>query len=163
MSLFAAIDADAIFFNRLDANEILGTCSKHSFELEDTHWPSAEHYYQASKYQGKLREKIRQSDHPEQAIKLGRNIFRRKRSDWQKIRDVIMTRAMYCKCKTYAEVENALLETGDRSLANNAFGEYYWGVGRDGRGQNRFGKILQNVREKLREEKKLKDDEHATT
>ena len=153
MNLFAAVDTDAIFFNRLDANELLGTCSKHSFELEDSVWLSAEHYYQASKYRGSLRDKIRACENPEQAIKLGRGIFRKKRSDWNKIRDVIMTRAMYCKCKTHTEVEQALLATENRPLANNTFGDYYWGVGRDGRGENRFGKILQNVRQKLRDEK----------
>lgn len=157
MGLFSAVNADAVLLNRLDANEILGTCSKHGFELEERVWLSAEHYYQASKYQGALRDKIRQCDNPEQARKLGRSIWRRKRSDWKKVRDVIMTRAMYCKCKAHGEVEAALLDTEDRPLANNAYGEYYWGIGRDGRGQNRFGKILQNVRNKLREEKLLEE------
>jgi predicted NAD-dependent protein-ADP-ribosyltransferase YbiA (DUF1768 family) len=30
--------------------------------------------------------------------------------------------------------------------------DYYWGVGRDGRGYNVFGKVLMAVRDKLMEE-----------
>lgn len=152
MNLFTAVTADAVLINRLDPNEPLGTCSMHGFELEDLYWPSAEHYYQATKYEGKLRESIRTSDHPRTARRLGRNIFKRKRPDWKKIKVTVMTRAIYTKCKTHQEVADALMATEDKPLASNAFGEYYWGVGRDGRGKNQYGKILQRVREKLRSE-----------
>lgn len=154
MNLFSAIPADAVLINRLDPNELLGTCSRHGFELEDLYWPSAEHYYQASKYQGGLREQIRASDHPTQARKLGRSIFRRKRSDWKKIRTTVMTRAIYTKCRAHQEVAEALLSTEDKHLADNAYGDYFWGVGRDGRGQNEYGKVLLRVRDKLRQEAK---------
>jgi predicted NAD-dependent protein-ADP-ribosyltransferase YbiA (DUF1768 family) len=30
--------------------------------------------------------------------------------------------------------------------------DYFWGCGRDRRGENMYGKVLMNVREKLREE-----------
>lgn len=152
MSFFSAVSADAVFVNRLDPEEILGTCSNHGFSLEDEYWVSAEHYYQATKYRGPFKEKIRNSDHPLKARKLGRGIFRRKRPDWEKVRDTVMTRAIYTKCRAHEDIASALLETGDKPLANNAYGEYYWGVGRDGRGENRYGLILQNVRARLRQE-----------
>lgn len=149
MSLFSGVSSDAVLINRLDPNEILGTCSNHGFVLEDLHWPSAEHYYQAMKYEGSIKDKIRAASHPKDARKIGRNIFRRKRSDWKKIRNIVMTRALYTKCKTHESVAEALLDTGDKPLANNRYGEYYWGIGRDGRGENHYGKILQNVRKRL--------------
>lgn len=149
MSLFSGISSDAVLINRLDPNEILGTCSNHGFMLEDIHWPSAEHYYQATKYEGSIKEKIRAAGHPSDARKMGRSIFRRKRSDWKKIRTIVMTRALYTKCKAHESVAEALLLTGDKPLADSSYGEYYWGVGRDGRGENHYGKVLQNVRERL--------------
>lgn len=152
MNLFSGIPADAILINRLDPNEILGTCSNHGFQLEDQYWPSAEHYYQATKYPSPMKEKICACDHPLQARKLGRNIFRRKRSDWKKIRETVMTRAVYTKCRAHLEVAEALLQTETKPLANSAFGEYHWGVGRDGRGKNHYGRVLQNVRDRLRME-----------
>lgn len=152
MSLFAGVSADAILINRLDPNEVLGTYSNHGFELEELYWPSVEHYYQASKYQDPLKEKIRTCEHPIQARKIGRSIFKRKRTEWKNIRATVMTRAVYTKCRAHSEVAEALLATESKPLANNAFGEYYWGVGRDGRGMNCYGKVLQNVRERLRME-----------
>lgn len=149
MSLFTGVAENALLINRLDPNEILGTCSDHSFILDEQEWSSVEHYYQAMKYNGSFKEKIRAKTHPLDARKMGRNIFRRKRSDWKKIRNTVMTRAVYTKCKAHPQVAEALLATGNTPLANNRFGEYYWGVGRDGRGENHYGKILQNVRERL--------------
>lgn len=161
MNLFSGIPTDAILINRLDPNEILGSCSKHGLQLEDLYWPSAEHYYQATKYQGATKEKIRTCDNPTQARKMGRSIFKRKRSDWKQIRVTVMTRAIYTKCRTHLEVTEALLETELKPLANNAFGEYFWGVGRDGRGENHYGKVLQNVRDRLRMEVEAANSEES--
>lgn len=152
MNLFSAVPADAIFLNRMSPSEILGTSSEHDFVLDELHWPSVEHYYQANKYEGKLKEKIRICSSPDKARRLGRSIFKRKRPNWQKIRSTVMTRAVYTKCKAHQDVAEALLMTENKPLANNAFGDYYWGVGRDGRGDNHYGKILQNIRERLRAE-----------
>jgi|GEM_PF-685347 len=154
MTLFSGVPTDAILINRLDPNEILGTCSEHGFQLEDLYWPSVEHYYQAAKYQNPLKEKIRTCEHPLQARKIGRSIFKRKRADWKNVRNTLMTRAVYTKCRAHQEVAEALLETGSKPLADNNFGEYYWGIGRDGRGMNNYGKVLQNVRDRLHMEAK---------
>lgn len=153
MSLFKPIDSDAIFISRIDPSEPLGSCSKHGFHLDDAQWPSVEHYFQAMKFENpELRERIRNTHHPKDARKIGRSWLRRKRPDWKQIREVVMTRAVYIKCRTHAEVAALLLETDDRQLVNNGDYDYFWGCGRDGRGHNTYGKILVNVRAKLREE-----------
>lgn len=150
MSIFKGVAENALLLNRLDPNEMLGTCSDYGFELEGLYWPTVEHYYQAMKYDGALHEKIRTSADPHKARKIGKGIFRKKRNDWQQIRPVVMTRGVYIRCRTHQIVADALLETGDTPIADNCFGEYYWGVGRDGRGENNYGKILENVRTRLR-------------
>ena len=43
-----------------------------------------------------------------------------------------------------------MLDTGGALLVENAPGDYYWGIGADGTGKNRLGRILMEVRNELR-------------
>jgi predicted NAD-dependent protein-ADP-ribosyltransferase YbiA (DUF1768 family) len=43
-----------------------------------------------------------------------------------------------------------LLATGDEEIAESAPNDYYWGVGREGTGENRLGKIIERIRAELR-------------
>ena len=153
MGIFPEIDEDAIFLSRSDPNENLGTFSRHSFELDDALWPSVEHYFQAMKFEdAEYREKIRTAAHPKKARKLGRSRFKKIRKDWAKVKTVVMTRGVYIKCRTHPEIAEQLMGTDDRKLIENSQYDYYWGCGRDRRGDNHYGKVLMNVRVKLRTE-----------
>jgi len=153
LGLFPQLDLDHIYFSRADVNEDFGSFSKHSFVLDDREWPSVEHYYQAMKFESEEeREKIRAADHPKKARKLGRSRLRKLRRDWREVKRVYMTRALYTKCKAWPEIAEKLLATGEKPLVENSQYDYYWGCGRDRRGDNNYGKILMNVREKLRSE-----------
>ena len=153
MAIFPSEDVNALFLSRSDPNQILGTFSKHGFDLEGCFWPSVEHYFQAMKFENeKYREKIRQAPHPNKARKLGRTRFRKIRKDWHKIREVVMTRGVYTKCRTHQDAHDALLDTGDKKLIESSQYDYFWGCGRDRRGHNTYGRVLMNVRKKLREE-----------
>lgn len=151
--IFKAIEDNAIYLSRSDANEPLSSYSKHGFDLDGLHWPSAEHYFQGMKSEdATLRARIAATQHPREAQRLGRSRRVKLRKDWKELRRVIMTRAVYTKCKTHPEVAKALLATGDNPLvAQNSY-DYYWGCGRDGRGYNTYGVVLMDVRDKLREE-----------
>lgn len=151
--LFPDLDANAVYFSRADVNEDFGTFSRHSFFLEDRDWPSVEHYFQAMKFEAEQdQEKIRTADHPRKARKMGRSRLRKLRRDWRKVKTVYMTRAVYTKCKAHPEIAEKLLATGDKKLVENSQYDYFWGCGRDRRGDNQYGKVLMNVREKLRSE-----------
>lgn len=153
MGIFPEEFVDAIFLSRSDVYEPLGTFSEHGFDLEGKHWPSVEHYYQAMKFEDEeYREIIRQASHPKQARKLGRKKKRKIRSDWKKVREIVMTRGVYIKCRTHEEVAQILLDTDQRTLVENSQYDYFWGCGRDRRGVNAYGRVLKNVREKLRQE-----------
>jgi len=142
-----------LYLSRSDVNEPLSSFSRHGFELDEQFWPSVEHYFQGMKFETPAdREKVRLADHPEKAKRLGRSRFRKIRRDWSKVRRVIMTRAIYTKCRTYPEIAERLLATGNTRLVENSQYDYFWGCGRDRRGYNTYGKVLMDVRSKLREE-----------
>jgi ribA/ribD-fused uncharacterized protein len=150
--IFSRRPEEAVFVSRSDPTNPLASYSKHGFELDGSDWPSAEHYYQAMKFEDPaLQEQIRLAPHPKEAAALAKKHKRAWRKDWKKLRRTAMTRAVYIKCRTHEEVAKALLRTRDRRLVENSQFDYFWGCGRDGRGDNVYGEILMDVREKLRD------------
>ena len=160
--LFADHTGEAIFFSRFDSDHPLASHSNHGFHLEDRFWPSVEHYYQAMQFvSDRDQEKIRTAESPDSATKLGkRTWFKKLRDHWKQQRATWMTRAVYTKCQTHPEVAEALLATGTTKLVENSVYDYYWGCGRDRRGENMYGQVLMNVRDKLRAEQQAPNDSH---
>jgi len=141
-----------VYVSRTDVMNPLSAFSRHGFELDGADWPSVEHYYQGMKFEDpEIRESIRTAEHPKDAQQIARKNKRKMRRDWKTVRQTMMTRAVYIKCRTHPEVAAALLATKDLDIFENSQYDYYWGCGRDQRGENVYGKILMNVREKLRE------------
>ena len=150
--IFNVTPRNDVYVSRQDVNNPLSAYSKFGFYLDDAEWPSAEHYYQAMKFEDEtIREKIRQAPHPMDTSKISKKHKKQIRKDWDKIKLTVMTRGTYVKCRTHAEVANALLKTGDKNIVENSQFDYYWGCGRDGRGENTYGKILMDIRDKLSE------------
>ena len=153
MSIFKSVPDDAVFLSREDANEPLAAWSRHGFDLDGHHWPSVEHYFQAMKFADTpLMDTIRQAGHPRDTAKIARRNFWKVRRDWKKIQLVVMTRGTYIKCRTHPDVAEALLATGDSLLVEQSLYDRYWGCGRDYRGDNYYGRMLMDVRRRLREE-----------
>lgn len=151
--IFPEVDEDAIYLSRTDVKDPLSSFASYSFELDGFEWPSVEHYFQAMKFKDlSYQNKIRRAASPAQARKLGRTRLRKIRSDWRNVREVVMTRATYIKCLSHKEILNGLLDTKDLKLVENSQYDYFWGCGRDRRGNNAFGKVLMGVRSKLGKE-----------
>lgn len=149
-NLIIGDDQQSLYFARSDINQLLGTFSAHAFMLEDKEWPTVEHYFQAMKFEaGNHQNKIILASSPKKARKLGRVRSEKIRNDWASTKTVFMTRAVYTKCKTHAEVAALLLSTGSNRLVENSQYDYFWGCGRDRRGTNSYGQVLMNVRDKL--------------
>ncbi len=144
-------EADPVYVSRLDTGNPLSTVSAHAFHLDGADWPTLEHYYQGMKFEDPAqREAIRASATPERARELAQGRPKAVRKDWKTIRETVMTRGVYIKARTHAEVAKALLMSDGHRLVENAQFDYYWGCGRDGRGHNTYGKVLMAVREKLK-------------
>ncbi len=153
MGIFPDFDEDSIYLSRTDESNPLSAYSPYPFLLDESLWATVEHYYQAMKFENTAhQEKIRTAQSPAQARKLGRTRLRKIRRDWKDVRQIVMTRAVYTQSKTHPEIALALEETADRQIVENSQYDYFWGCGRDRRGQNAYGQVLMNVRARLASE-----------
>jgi ribA/ribD-fused uncharacterized protein len=140
------------FYTTIDEYGCFSNFSRHGFELEGQYWPTAEHYFQAQKFPGTDHQRrIARARTPKEAAQLGRDRSVPLRADWESVKDDIMQRAVLRKFKTHQDIREILLSTKDEELVENAPGDYYWGCGADGSGQNKLGKFLMEVRSILRE------------
>ncbi len=72
------------------------------------------------------------------------------RADWDQVRDGVMLKAVRKKFSTHKSLRDLLLSTDETPLVEAAPGDYYWGTAADGSGENRLGRILEQVRAELR-------------
>lgn len=143
------------FYSRTDQYGDFCNYSSHGFEIDGRYWPTVEHYFQAQKFAGTVYEEtIRCARTPGDAKGGGRNKSIPLRADWESVKDEIMYRAVLRKFETHEDIRHRLLQTGDEELVESAPGDYYWGCGADGTGQNKLGKIIMAVRAQLRDSSK---------
>jgi len=150
--LFSSTEPEVVYVSRSDVTNPLAAWSQHGFELDGTQWPSVEHYYQGMKFENPdLRDAIRAAPHPKEARDMARKNKRQVRKHWKSLRRTHMIRAVYLKCRTHPEAGETLLATGSAKIVETSQYDYFWGCGRDGRGENNYGRVLMDVRGKLRE------------
>lgn len=141
------------FFSRGDAYSELSNFAPFGFDEGGLHWPTVEHYFQAQKFEGpgapEYREQIRLARSPRAAKALGRSRGFPIRPDWDSVREDVMRYALERKFAD-PRLRALLLGTGDRPLVEDSPYDRYWGAGRDGRGKNRLGVLLMELRDRLR-------------
>ena len=153
MAIFPDINQQAIFLSRSDSSEPLSSFAYSPFELDGAIWPSVEHYFQAMKFTDPEQQtNILEAKNPRQARKKGRSRLKKIRGDWKTTKQAFMTRAIYTKCRSYPEIAKQLIDSYPNQIIENSQYDYFWGCGRDRRGQNYYGKILMAVRDKLMSE-----------
>lgn len=114
-----------------------------------------EGYYQSHKFVGinnSAVEHIRNVTSPMACKKIGKSyvITDNKMKEWEEgTRDIVMKQAVYTKFITNSELSRKLIETGDSILIENSHSDTYWAGGKDGKGENKLGKILMDVRHLL--------------
>jgi ribA/ribD-fused uncharacterized protein len=124
--------------------------SAHGFELDGKWWRTSEHYFQAQKFVGTpWAENIREVGKPKDAANMGRDRRHPLRPDWEQVKEEVMMQALRAKFAAHVELRRLLLETGEEPIVENAPGDYYWGCGADGGGQNRLGHLLMELRREL--------------
>ncbi len=125
--------------------------SKHSFTLGGKLWQTVEHYFQAQKFPSTPQEEaIRLAPDPMTAKNLGQSRTVPLRPDWDVVKDAVMREAVRAKFDQHPDIRAVLLSTGGETLVEAARSDSYWGYGPDGKGQNKLGLPLMEVRDALR-------------
>ncbi len=134
--------------------------------LEGELWATVEHYYQAQKspspaYRAAIRAATtpghakRLAAPPDGPLRRSRDSWFRAhsmapRADWHEVKLEIMRWADEAKYRQHPELAAALLATGSAELVEDSPSEPFWGTGPDGHGANWAGRVLMEVRERLR-------------
>jgi ribA/ribD-fused uncharacterized protein len=166
---FAAIPPDGriLYFGRdRVAFGFLSHFHPSPIELDGEMWPTVEHFYQAQKsdhpgYREAIRAAVspglakRLAARPEAPRRASQNSWFRKnavqpRADWHDVKLDIMRRADWAKFTQNPELGDMLLATGTAELMEDSPYEPFWGQGQDGSGQNWAGRVLMEVRQRLR-------------
>lgn len=138
------------FYKEFGPLGYLASYSPHGFYKDGIYWKTVEHYYQAQKFEEEsVRQKIANALTPKEASSIGRDRIYKIRKDWRKIKKGVMYDAVYCKFKTHPDLAQKLLDTGDEEIIEETTKETYWGCGPNRDGENNYGKILCQVRERL--------------
>jgi len=140
------------FFAQSATHREFSNFAPFAIDLDGTRWAMVENYYQAQKFiDPDLRQSIGQAEQPIIAKTLADANKGAIRPDWDAIKDEVMYRAVRRKFETHPELKAMLLATGDQEIIESAPTDTYWGVGRDGTGQNKLGLIIARIRAELRE------------
>jgi hypothetical protein len=140
------------FYSKSETHSELSNFAPFPIEIDGETWPSVEHFYQASKFEDpEIRNKIRLAAKPVIAKKLAQKYSGRIRADWTGIRDAVMERALRGKLARHRKIRQLLMATGEEELIETA-PDRTWGIGRDGEGENRLGRLWTMLREELRKD-----------
>jgi ribA/ribD-fused uncharacterized protein len=138
------------FYSKSETHSELSNFARFPIEIDGEAWPSVEHYYQVSKFADpEMREKIKAAPKPVIAKKLAQKYSGRIRIDWTDVRDAVMERALRDKLARHRKIRELLMATGEEELIETA-PDRTWGIGRDGKGENRLGLLWMRLREELK-------------
>jgi ribA/ribD-fused uncharacterized protein len=139
------------FYSQSETHREFSNFAPFPIELDGLRWQTTEHFYQAQKFADpELQTKIRKAEKPVIAKKLAEKHRAAIRPDWDAVKDDVMDRAVRRKFELHPALRELLLATGEEDILEVAPTDYYWGVGRDGTGQNKLGKIIERIRAELR-------------
>jgi len=141
------------FYSTADEYGEFSNFAAYPISLQGKSWPTTEHFFQAQKFgEPKDQEEIRTANTPMLAARLGRDRKRRLRKDWESVKVGVMREALEAKFRQHEDLRRLLLSTGSAGIVEHTENDSYWGDGGDGSGRNMLGKLLMEVREKLRAE-----------
>lgn len=143
------------FRNELDKDYgFLSNRYKSRFWINGVHWPSVEHLYYASMFDRNSNafRLILDCEDPscvkpiaQECIDSGIDVL----SDFEKIEDQVVYNGIFAKFLENPDLRSKLGLTGTAPIVYINERSDYWGIGRDGRGRNRLGDLLVQVRTKF--------------
>ena len=131
----------------------LANYSNYGFTVDGVYYPTAEHFYQASKFDNpEIIQKILSCKTAREAASVGRDRNNKRIDHFKDIKLDKMYQAVYEKFQQNPDIRKKLIETGDEEIREMTDQESYWGVGPQLNGENHMGEILMRVREELKKQ-----------
>ena len=96
---------------------------------------------------------IRRVSSPMVAARMGRDRSKPLRKNWESVKEQVMRKALRAKFEQHPELRALLLATAPAKLVEHTENDAYWGDGGNGKGKNRLGYLLMELREQLAIEK----------
>lgn len=87
---------------------------------------------------------------PEIATQIGRSLEYQPHPNWDRRKCEVMYRAVWQKFTTHPSIQQTLIETNDAEIIEDSPVDYFWGCGSDRTGTNHLGRILMQVRDRLK-------------
>ena len=139
------------FFSQSKTHREFSNFAPFGIDLDGAWWATVENYYQAQKFtDADLRQSMGQADQPIVAKTLADVNKAAIRPDWEAIKDEVMYRALWRKFELHPALKAMLLATDEEDIAEANPAANYWGIGRDGTGFYKLGKIMSRIRADLR-------------
>jgi ribA/ribD-fused uncharacterized protein len=119
--------------------------------LDGKTYPTVEHYFQAMKFPNNpdYQDQIIAAKTPAAAKKLGASKVIPIRPDWDEVREDVMAKGLQAKFTQNEALKKILLSTGTKKLQEASPIDVYWGIGKSGKGKNRLGMLLMELRMEL--------------
>ena len=118
--------------------------------INDKKWATAENYFQGQKFIGSpFEEAVRQCSTARETLNLSRlpEVKQWQRKDWFEANVDVMRVGLYAKFTQHRDLQELLLGTGKREIIEHTDKDRFWG---DGSGENMLGKLLVELRKKLK-------------
>jgi ribA/ribD-fused uncharacterized protein len=113
-------------------------------------WMTAEHAYQAAKFEDpETRRHIRNAHSAHEAKQLAKVFRHEADKDWPQRKLGVMEEILRAKLTQHDYVARQLWETGDREIVEDSPYDSFWGSGSDGKGENHLGKIWMKLRTEI--------------
>lgn len=118
-------------------------------------YKSTEHFYQCAKFiDPHIQKEIMDCATPKEVFLLANGKSGKYKDkikiNWHNIKDQVMKDALMAKFTQHNDLKKKLLETGNSKLVEASPYDSYWGCGKDKKGLNKLGQLLEEVRNKLR-------------
>jgi len=144
--------SDSLFVTFGDATGPYGWTSNFfeaKFHLDGQDWLSTEHYVQAQKFLGTPKfARIRGTKSAEDARKVGNERDTKLRDDWETVKEMVMVKCNQAKFEQNAELKRHLLATHPLRIVFRG-ADTWWANAADGKGLNKMGEILGQLRHDL--------------
>ncbi|XP_019853229.1 PREDICTED: uncharacterized protein LOC109582755 [Amphimedon queenslandica] len=144
-----------LFYDSRDPYYEFTNFSYYPVVIDGVLYPTTEHYFQSQKLIGTpYCFQVASLSSPREAFEYPRQQGVRDwvRKDWASVKDDVMYRALFHKFTQHDNLRILLLMTDDRKLIEHSPYDSYWGDGPDGRGLNKLGELLMDLRYFLRAE-----------